>query len=87
LEAVDKNTCWFSGSEGMVGFTEDGGKTWKLDSIVYEGIKPEFRSITVTDSAVFVLSVSSPVLLFKTADKMKKEREPPLLFGLKRNYE
>ena len=69
LEGIDTKTCWFAGSGGIVGFTDNGGETWHLDSISFEGIKPEFRSIAVTDSAVFVLSVASPALLFKTTDK------------------
>ena len=69
LEAIDENTCWFGGSGGIVGFTEDGGKSWHTDSIIFEGLKPEFRSIAVTDSAVFVLSVASPALLYKTTEK------------------
>lgn len=68
LEAIDENSCWFAGSGGIVGFTKDGGKTWQIDSIVYQGIKPEFRSLAVVDSSVYVLSVASPALLFKSSD-------------------
>jgi photosystem II stability/assembly factor-like uncharacterized protein len=68
LEAINENSCWFAGSGGLVGFTKDGGESWQFDSIVFEGIKPEFRSIAVFDSVVYVLSVASPALLFKSTD-------------------
>ena len=31
LEAIDENTCWFGGSGGIVGFTNDGGKNIDFD--------------------------------------------------------
>jgi len=65
LKAIDKNSCWFAGASGLIGFTIDGGNTWQLDTLVFEGSKPEFRSIEVIDSSVYVLSVGSPALLFK----------------------
>lgn len=71
LEAIDKNACWVAGSGGLVGFTNDGGQHWQFDSIVFEGKKPEFRSIAVFDSVVYVLSVASPALLFKSINSGK----------------
>lgn len=69
IETIDDNAMWFAGSNGKVGYTEDGGKSWVTDSIRYDTLKPEFRSIAVTDSAVFILSIASPALLYKTTDK------------------
>jgi len=69
IEAIDENTMWFAGSNGKVGYTENAGESWFIDSIRYDTLKPEFRSIAVTDSAVFVLSIASPALLYKSTDK------------------
>lgn len=77
LETIDKDTCWFAGSNGLVGFTSDGGSTWTLDTIRYDTILPEFRSIAVTDSAVFILSVGSPALLYR---KKVSEKSWELVF-------
>ncbi len=66
IEAVDENTLWFSGSNGQVGFTKDGGKTFSMDTISYDTLKPEFRSITVRDSVIHILSIASPALLYRS---------------------
>jgi len=71
LKVVTDSTVWFAGSGGIFGFTEDDGATWKIDSIKTENIIPNFRSIVVTDKAVFLLSIASPGLLFKSIDKGK----------------
>lgn len=71
LAAVDSETAWFAGSGGKWGFTEDGGKTWTIDSIQHQGKYPEFRSIVVNDDAILILSVASPALLYKSTDKGK----------------
>lgn len=71
LEVVNDSTICFAGSGGVFGFTEDNGTTWNIDSIKTENIIPNFRSIAVTDKAVFLLSIASPALLFKSVDKGK----------------
>ncbi len=70
IEVIDENAVWFAGSNGMFGYTESGGSKWIIDSISHNSkTKLEFRSIAVTSKAVFILSVGSPTLLFKTVDK------------------
>jgi len=71
LEVVNDSTVWFAGSGGIFGFTEDNGTTWNIDSIKTENIIPHFRSIAVTEKAVFLLSIASPALLYKSIDKGK----------------
>lgn len=72
ITAVDHNTMWFGGSKGQFGYTEDGGKTWQIDSIQHEQQPAlEFRGIAKTNTALFLLAVSSPALLFKSTDKGK----------------
>lgn len=69
IEAIDSNTVWFAGSGGMYGYTKDGGKTWSIDSIIHNNQSVHFRSIAVTDEAVFLLSIASPALLYKSTDE------------------
>lgn len=69
LEVVDDNTIWFAGSGGQYGYTEDGGKSWNIDSLKTDTIVPHFRAISVTKNAVFLLCVASPALLYKSTDK------------------
>jgi photosystem II stability/assembly factor-like uncharacterized protein len=71
IEVIDDETVWFAGSKGRYGYTEDGGKTWFQDSIFYENQPVHFRSIAATDEAIFLLTIASPALLFKTIDKGK----------------
>ncbi len=68
IDAVDENTLWFSGSDGQIGYTMNGGQTFKIDTISYDTLKPEFRSISVRDSIIHVLSIASPALLYRSED-------------------
>ena len=75
ITAVDENNMWFAGSKGQFGYTENGGKTWNIDSI-QTPVKAnlEFRGIAKTKDAIFLLSVASPALLFKSTDQGKSWR-------------
>lgn len=69
LEVVDEKTVWWAGSNGLVGHTKDGGASWKTDTLFHEGKALHFRAISVTSTAVFVLSIESPALLYKSEDQ------------------
>jgi len=71
LEVVNDTTVWFAGSGGIYGYTENNGDSWNIDSINTGNIIPHFRSIAVTNKAVFLLSIASPALLYKSTDKGK----------------
>ncbi len=71
LQVVSENKVWFAGSKGVYGFTNDNGTSWTIDSIKTDSITPHFRSIAVTTKAIFLLSVASPALLYKTVDDGK----------------
>jgi photosystem II stability/assembly factor-like uncharacterized protein len=71
LEVINDETVWFAGSGGVYGYTQNGGKDWVVDSLLHEGERPHFRAIATTKEAVFVLSIASPALLFKTSNKGK----------------
>ena len=68
MQVVDENTVWFAGSGGVFGYTYDRGKSWEIDSIEFESQKPHFRSIAIAGNKVFLLSIASPALLFKSED-------------------
>lgn len=69
---ISDDSVWFGGSGGQFGYTEDAGKTWYVDSISHpDHANLEFRSISVVNNSVFLLSVASPALLFKSTDKGK----------------
>lgn len=66
LVAVSEDEMIYSGSQGDIGFTQDGGETWRYQFIEYQdSIAPEFRSIAKTTTSIFVLSVGNPALLYK----------------------
>ena len=66
IEVVNDDEVWFAGSNGLYGHTKNGGDNWVIDSMSHP-LVPElqFRSIAVTNKAVFILSIGSPALLFK----------------------
>ncbi len=72
IQVIDENTLFFAGSNGKTGKTVDGGKTWDIQTIVYQdSIKPSFRSITKNKDAYFALSIANPALLYKISDSNK----------------
>jgi photosystem II stability/assembly factor-like uncharacterized protein len=71
LEVVNDSTVWFAGSKGVYGYTQDGGKHWYTDSLRWDSLQPHFRAIAVTGEAVFLLSIESPALLFRSTDQGK----------------
>lgn len=75
LEARSDFCAWFAANRGVWGYTEDAGKTWRIDSIKVDSVYPEFRSMAVlNDSTVLLLSIGSPAYLFKTTSKGKTWR-------------
>ncbi|MEO8146623.1 MAG: YCF48-related protein [Bacteroidia bacterium] len=75
IAAIDDTTCWFAGSKGIYGYSEDGGKNWKIDSINIDTLKPEFRAIAALDEkTILLLCIGSPAYLLKTIDKGKTWR-------------
>lgn len=69
LEVIDDQTIWFAGSNGQYGYSKDAGATWKIDSIKTDTIIPHFRAIAHTAEAIFLLSIESPALLYKSEDE------------------
>ncbi|MGN6804070.1 MAG: WD40/YVTN/BNR-like repeat-containing protein [Ginsengibacter sp.] len=68
LSVVNNNIVWVSGSNGTVGRSEDGGKTWKWMNV--KGFeKTDFRDIEAFDShTALIMAVDSPAYILRTKD-------------------
>jgi len=62
---TEKREIWFSGSNGITGRYNETDHSLIEKRIVFDSIKPDFRSIAQTANAVFVLSTGSPALMYK----------------------
>jgi photosystem II stability/assembly factor-like uncharacterized protein len=72
IHAISDKTIYFAGSNGKIGSTNDGGKTWHIETITYQdSINPHFRSMVKTTDALFALSIANPALLYKIDDSQK----------------
>lgn len=66
LSAVNDQEIWFAGSNGRFGYTKDAGKTWFIDSIIWNQKGLELRSIALgAQNEVFMLSVTEPAMLIE----------------------
>jgi hypothetical protein len=68
LSVVDDKTVWVSGSNGTVGFSEDGGDSWKW--ITVKGFeKTDFRDIEAFDNkTAIIMGIDTPAIILKTTD-------------------
>jgi len=68
LSVVNDAVAWVSGSNGTVGRTSDGGKSWKW--FVVKGFeKADFRDIEAFDATTAVImAVDAPAYILKTVD-------------------
>jgi photosystem II stability/assembly factor-like uncharacterized protein len=68
LSVPSDNMVWVSGSNGTVGRSTDGGKTWQW-IIVPEFEKRDFRDIEAFDSSTaIIMAVDNPADILKTTD-------------------
>lgn len=68
LSVVNDNVVWVSGSNGMVGKSTNGGKSWKWFQVKsFE--KADFRDIEAFDATTAVIiSVGEPAYILRTTD-------------------
>ncbi len=68
LSVVNDNVVWVSGSNGMVGRSNSGGKNWSWFTV--KGFeKTEFRDIEAFDaSTAIIMGVEKPACILKTTD-------------------
>jgi len=68
LSIVDSKTAWVSGSQGKVGITLDGGKSWSFNQV------ENFNSMDFRDIAAFgkkkaiIMGITNPASILKTED-------------------
>jgi photosystem II stability/assembly factor-like uncharacterized protein len=68
LSVINDSVIWISGSNGYVGKSSDGGKTWSFMQ-VFEYEKAEFRDIEAFDANIaIVMSSTQPAFIIKTTD-------------------
>ena len=68
LSVVNDNVVWVSGSKGMVGRSNNGGKNWNWFTV--KGFeKTEFRDIEAFDaSTAIIMAIAEPAYILKTTD-------------------
>lgn len=68
LSVVTDQIVWVSGSNGTVGMSKDGGKTWKWTTV--KGFeKRDFRDIEAfDDKTAIIMAVAEPAQILKTTD-------------------
>ncbi len=68
LSVVNDNVLWVSGSNGMVGKSNNAGKNWKWMTV--KGFeKTEFRDIEAFDSnTAIIMGIADPAYMLKTVD-------------------
>src|ERR1043165_681600 len=68
LSVVNDNVIWVSGSNGTVGRSNNGGKSWKW--ITVRGFeKTDFRDIEAFDaSTAVIMGIAEPAYILKTTD-------------------
>jgi photosystem II stability/assembly factor-like uncharacterized protein len=69
LEVLSEDHVWFAGSGGKFGYTTNSGMQWKIDSVQIDHTDLDFRSIAVTDKAVFMLNVATPAFLLRSTNE------------------
>lgn len=72
VDAWNTDIYWMGGDDFRVASTYDGGRTWRVDTLVPPGEIPEplqYRSIEMLDdSTVLVLSAGAPGVMWRTED-------------------
>ncbi len=68
MSVVDDNVAWISGSDGTIGRTTDGGRTWDISQV--SGLEQSgFRSIYAFDDRTAVLgNAGAPAYILRTED-------------------
>jgi len=85
LSVADDNTAWFSGTNGTVGISTDGGKSWTITQL--KGFEQnDFRTIyAFNEQEAIVAGTGSPAYILRTEDggaswKPVYRNDNPLIF-------
>ena len=63
IEVVNDSTVWFAGAKGKFGRIINSDV--EMDSIIYNDVALNFRSIAFNGENIFILSIENPAVLFK----------------------
>jgi len=75
LSVVDDQTAWASGSDGSVGVSSDGGKTWRFTRVPGHEQR-DFRDVeALSSSHALVVAVGAPGIVLETTDGGASWRE------------
>ncbi len=70
IKVINDSTVWFGASKGMYGYTVNNGRTWIVDSVLFDDFKPDWRSIeALNDETVLLLNAGTPSYIIKTKDR------------------
>lgn len=72
--ATTKDTVWFAANRNKVGYIDLKTNKSYVTLASKKYVKTEFRSIAVTDNAVFALSVGNPAQLYKFSKDLKEKQ-------------
>jgi photosystem II stability/assembly factor-like uncharacterized protein len=73
----EQDGVWFAANEGRFGYHDFADNRTFEKRIVFDNLKPEFRSIAQTKEYIFILSITNPALLYKVD---KQTRKPKLVY-------
>ncbi|HLA55334.1 MAG TPA: hypothetical protein VK623_04505 [Flavobacterium sp.] len=71
---TDENKVWYAADEGRFGFYDFTDNTTFEKRIVFDTLKPEFRSIAKTSRSIFIINAGSPALLYQIDKQNHKSK-------------
>lgn len=86
IEVLNDSVVWFSGSGSVIGYTNNGGKHWKIDTLETDSTALDLRLLSIlNEHTAIVGNAGSPAYLFKTNDagetwKRLYENDNPEIF-------
>ncbi|RAV27688.1 WD40/YVTN/BNR-like repeat-containing protein [Sinomicrobium soli] len=70
LEIAPGGTLWFADDRGRFGYFDHRDRV-VMDSVTYDTVVPHFRAVASNGDHIFLLSIGSPALLYKTNHKLE----------------
>lgn len=68
IEAVNDYEAWFAGSNGLVGHTIDGGRTWATQKVGNSEKPPHFRGIATLGNVILLMEITKPAQIYRSQD-------------------
>ena len=73
IKAIDKNTFYYTGSNGKLGFSKNDMNSLRTNHIKHQdSIVPNFRSIAFNGKHFFAFSIGNPALLYQFSNNNHK---------------